>query len=99
MSKKLVCLSDSDGQMRWFEEDELTVQLANADLLPDGAVKTMIRRFVADVRNMLDEQQAYFKANHGSPEKARLLDKCKKMEGDVRKKCAVMVPTLDKMTA
>lgn len=99
MSKKIVCLSDSDGQMRWFEEQELMEQLANADLLPDGAVKAMIRRFVVDVRNMLDEQQAYFKSNGGPHEKARMLAKCKKMEDDVRRKCAVIVPTLEKMTA
>lgn len=98
MSKKAVCLTDMEGEVRWFNEDELSAQLATIDMLPQGAIKTMIVRFVTDVRQMLEEQQAYFKAQHGSSEKTRLLASCKRMETTVRDKCKAIIPTLDKLS-
>ena len=98
MSRKIVCLTDADGEIRWFEETDLNNQLAKAEMLPAGALKTMISSFVQDVRNMMDEQQNYFKATHGTPEKARLLEKCKKLEKAVREKCQHIVPTMAKLS-
>ena len=97
MSREIVCLTDQDGEGRWFEEADLNQQLAKVDMLPAGAMKSMITAFVQDVRNMLDEQQNYFKASHGSPEKARLLERCKRLEKGVREKCQHVVPTMTKL--
>ncbi len=96
---KVICLTDIDGQVRWFKDDELLDQLAKVDMLPSGAMKSMITKFVTDVRNMLDEQQLYFKAQHGSNEKTRLLNSCKRLEGSVRDKCKHILPTIEKLGA
>lgn len=84
MSKKAICLTDMDDQVRWFNEEDLLAQLSKVDLLPVTAAKTMIQRTVMEIRQMLDEDR---------PAKRKML------EDSIRGKLAHIVPTLDKMTA
>ena len=84
MSKKVICLTDIDDQVRWFNEEDLLAQLSSVDLLPATAAKTMIQRIVMEIRQMLEEDR---------PVKRKIL------EDNLKAKLAHLVPTLDKLTA
>lgn len=96
MKKTTICLTDASGETHFFDLGDLIPQLARVDMLPQGVMKMAITNYVTKVRQMLDEQERFFKAPAGSTERDALLKTCKNLEKEVRAMTNHILPTLNK---
>lgn len=83
MSKKVIALTDTEDQVRYFDEESLMSQLAGADIPGSAPIKSAYRNLANKVNEMRRCQNQYFAAAYGSPEKASMLKRSKEAEKKV----------------
>lgn len=58
MAKTYICLTDADGQVRYFDQEELITQLVPAGLEMGGALAAACKNLIRKVREMREMQKA-----------------------------------------
>ena len=96
-SKKLIALTDTDDQIRYFTEDDLIEQLAGADFPGTAPIKAAYKHFANLVAEMRKAQTQYFAASHGTPEKAATLKRSKNLEAQVDTITKTFTQTLSRL--
>ena len=84
MSQKMIALTDYRDQITYFTPESLNAQLFETGVIEmSGAVKFAAVNLAKLVQQMMEWQQRFFNAPHGSPEKARALTESKRLEKQV----------------
>lgn len=96
-TKSLICLTDADGEVRWFDHGDLNIQIAAVGLSMGGALAAACKNIIQKVRTMRGYQKDFFSANYGSPAKESALRNSKKMEAEVDELLNPFLQIIDKL--
>lgn len=94
---KLIALTDDEGVVRFFKENELIEQLGMAGLSPREASTLALKNFASKVKTMREEQQSYFAAQYGSSQKQQHLSASKRLESEVDKMVKSAIQLIGKL--
>lgn len=85
MSQKLIAITDYRDQTTYIAPESLVQQAFESGAIDlTGALRSAAVNLARQVQEMMDWQQRFFKAPHGSPEKSRALSESKRLEKQVR---------------